>query len=177
MTDYFLFYKRRNIAWAMVNYSCIILPNGIVYSYNNPPYDEDILGFSKEEIPSTIPAELLKSAIELGKKIETNQVYEINIDEFKFTPLIKDESSTIFDGGYELYALFKYDINNDTFEYIPLEILKSNYFRNFENNKYAAIIDIIKSHKNSLAHEIEPFRPSNLWDESSIDNDDFLGLK
>jgi hypothetical protein len=149
MTDYFLFYKNYNIAWARKNLSCIILPNGSVYSYNSPECN-DILGYFKGNIPQYISLENLEKAIKIGAKTDINKPLEIDIQALKVVALTKDTSTKISDGGFELYALFKYDDNLSTYEYIPLQILDTYYFGNYKNDSFNSLIDITDSYKTKI---------------------------
>ncbi|WP_159635677.1 hypothetical protein [Sphingobacterium composti Ten et al. 2007 non Yoo et al. 2007] len=174
MTEYFLFYKHYNIAWSRKNLSYIILPNGSAYSYNNPESNEDILGYQKGDIPQYISLETLEEAIKIGAKTDSNKSLGIDVQYLKSVELIKYTSSKISDGGFELYALFKYDVNQSAYEYIPLQILGNYYFRNFENDSYQSIINTIDAQKINMQSES---KPSNFYKEISIDDDSFIGLE
>ena len=174
MNIYFLFYKHYKIAWARKNFSCIILPNGSSYSCNNPNSNEDILGCFKGEIPTHIPLQTRNKAIKLGELIETNIPLEVNIQNFKSVKLTKDSSTKISDGGFELYALFKYDANQNTYEYIPLQILDTYYFRNYENDSFNILIEITYSYKTMI-----PVTTTNngFYKNGSQDDETFIGKK
>ena len=172
--DYFLLYKHYNIAWGRKNLSCIILPNGSVYSYNSPESNEDILGYQKGDIPQYISLETLEKAIKIGEKTDLNKPLEIDVQDLKSVELTKDTSTKINDGGFEMYALFKYNASHNTFEYIPLQILDSYYFRNFENDSFNRFIEITDSYQTKIPVTTK----SNIFYKNcSEDDEDFIGKK
>lgn len=174
MTEYFLFYKHYNTAWARKNLSYIILPNGSAYSYNNPESNEDILGYQKGDIPQYISLETLEEAIKIGAKTDSNKSLEIDVQYLKSVELTKYTSSKISDGGFELYALFKYDVNQSAYEYIPLQILGTYYFRNFENDSFNSVIEITDFYKT----KIPIATTSNIFNkDGSEDDETFIGKK
>src|SRR5690606_27911045 len=105
----------------------------------------------------------------IAGKIDSNLPLKVDIQDLKTVELTKDTSTKISDGGFELYALFKYDANLSAYEYIPLQIFESYYFRNFQYGSYQSIIHTIDSYILNIRFEGKTsifFKNGNEDDES-----------
>ncbi|MGV6945077.1 hypothetical protein [Sphingobacterium kyonggiense] len=174
MSKYFLLYKHYNIAWGKINFSFIILPNGNIYYFNSPNNYLDILGFDKDNISIAISQNDLSSAIELGQEYVSKKILDVDINGIKPIQLQEDKSIWKSDCGYELYALFRYNSDTESYEYIPLQVFEKYYSKAPKSQVYQCLVSLIDSYKHLISDKIETKSSSFLKDD--LDDETFIGM-